>query len=236
MAWLARSLADSLRLDGGGGDDDAEADDEEGDEEEEEEEAAENDVAPACPTAGPNHRLSPRDREPIAGEAGIAPPEGATPRGVKEDLTELKQTFTRQLWGVANFLAPPPSQPNTPPPPPADDEWSRLEPSDPSDRGGGGRRERSGDAVPGSRGDVAEMAPKLDAIESGSEIGEGDEDSGEEERAYGDAVGVTDEVLAFARNISMHPETWLDFPLDSEDDLDGTSILNFSNRLRVFDQ
>ena len=35
-------------------------------------------------------------------------------------------------------------------------------------------------------------------------------------------VGVTDEVLTFARNISMHPETWLDFPLfTEEDDEDG---------------
>ncbi|KAH7438606.1 hypothetical protein KP509_04G022600 [Ceratopteris richardii] len=35
-----------------------------------------------------------------------------------------------------------------------------------------------------------------------------------------EAVGVTEEVLTFARNISMHPETWLDFPLFTEDDED----------------
>ncbi|CAH8355964.1 unnamed protein product [Eruca vesicaria subsp. sativa] len=35
-----------------------------------------------------------------------------------------------------------------------------------------------------------------------------------------DDVAVNDEVLAFARNIAMHPETWLDFPLDPEEDLD----------------
>ncbi|KAM5565908.1 hypothetical protein ABKV19_019757 [Rosa sericea] len=44
---------------------------------------------------------------------------------------------------------------------------------------------------------------------------EGEEEEEEEECA----VGVTDEVLAFARNIAMHPETWLDFPLDEEEDL-----------------
>ncbi|KAM1788116.1 hypothetical protein ACFX11_038443 [Malus domestica] len=33
------------------------------------------------------------------------------------------------------------------------------------------------------------------------------------------AVGITEEVLAFARNIAMHLETWLDFPLDEEEDL-----------------
>ena len=40
-----------------------------------------------------------------------------------------------------------------------------------------------------------------------------------EERGFG-CVGITDEVLAFARNIGMHPKTWLDFPIDEEEDLD----------------
>ncbi|KAL0924949.1 hypothetical protein M5K25_005810 [Dendrobium thyrsiflorum] len=35
---------------------------------------------------------------------------------------------------------------------------------------------------------------------------------------FSDVIGVTDEVLAFARNIACHPETWLDFPLLSDDD------------------
>lgn len=35
------------------------------------------------------------------------------------------------------------------------------------------------------------------------------------------AVGVTEEVVAFVRDITMHPETWLDFPLpETEDDED----------------
>ncbi|KAL0914561.1 hypothetical protein M5K25_014918 [Dendrobium thyrsiflorum] len=29
-------------------------------------------------------------------------------RGVKEDISELTKTITRQFWGVASFLAPPP--------------------------------------------------------------------------------------------------------------------------------
>ena len=33
-------------------------------------------------------------------------------------------------------------------------------------------------------------------------------------------VRITDEDLAFARNIGMHPKTWLDFPIDEEEDLD----------------
>lgn len=32
-------------------------------------------------------------------------------KGVKEDLSELTRTFSRQLWGVASFLAPPPPPP-----------------------------------------------------------------------------------------------------------------------------
>ena len=40
-----------------------------------------------------------------------------------------------------------------------------------------------------------------------------------EERGFG-GIGITDEVRAFTRNIGMHPETWLDFPIDEEEDLD----------------
>ena len=37
------------------------------------------------------------------------------------------------------------------------------------------------------------------------------------------AVALTDEVVAFADNIAMHPETWLDFPLLQDEDDDGKS-------------
>lgn len=35
------------------------------------------------------------------------------------------------------------------------------------------------------------------------------------------AVGLTNEVVAFANSIAVHPETWLDFPLPEEEDDDG---------------
>ncbi|GAA0161201.1 hypothetical protein LIER_17568 [Lithospermum erythrorhizon] len=35
---------------------------------------------------------------------------------------------------------------------------------------------------------------------------------------YDDAVGVTDEALAFAHNIAHHPETWLDFPIEEDEE------------------
>ena len=47
-----------------------------------------------------------------------------------------------------------------------------------------------------------------------------------EERGFG-GPKITDEVLAFARNIGMHPETWLDFPIDEEEDLDGICVFFF---------
>ena len=47
-----------------------------------------------------------------------------------------------------------------------------------------------------------------------------------EEHGFG-GVGITDEVLAFARNIGMHPETWLDFSIDEEEDLDHMCVFFF---------
>ena len=46
-----------------------------------------------------------------------------------------------------------------------------------------------------------------------------------DEELIGSAVGVTAEVVAFARDIAMHPETWIDFPIPDHDDFDG----NFSS-------
>uniref|UniRef100_A0A7N2RBE5 Uncharacterized protein n=1 Tax=Quercus lobata TaxID=97700 RepID=A0A7N2RBE5_QUELO len=46
-----------------------------------------------------------------------------------------------------------------------------------------------------------------------------------EESGFGGA-GITDEVMAFARNIGMHPETWLDFPINEEEDLDELAMDN----------
>ena len=40
-----------------------------------------------------------------------------------------------------------------------------------------------------------------------------------EECGFG-GIRITDKVLAFARNIEMHPKMWLDFPIDEEEDLD----------------
>lgn len=41
------------------------------------------------------------------------------------------------------------------------------------------------------------------------------------------AVGVTEEVVAFVRDITMHPETWLDFPLPETEDDEGAFTFIF---------
>ncbi|CAN6286953.1 unnamed protein product [Urochloa humidicola] len=99
MSWLARSLATSLNLpDDSGADDDPDAD-----------------------TPSPSARIppSPPPLPPHPLHSGAA-------EGVKEDLTELSKTLTRQFWGVANFLAPPPGETSPSPSP----ESARGQPGD----------------------------------------------------------------------------------------------------------
>ncbi|XP_041018556.1 uncharacterized protein LOC121260673 [Juglans microcarpa x Juglans regia] len=213
MSWFARSLANSLRLDDDKDDDDNEH----------------NDVVSECahdpdPPPSSSTKLAParhqqqQQYEPEDNDSQVAE---AQSRGVKDDLSELKQTLTRQIWGMASFLAPPPSQPSTLSP-----HYRHSEPSDQSKSGD--REDPSDDAASWIRSDIGEdegtfrsgvtdiSKMALNFLPLGSERYEGLL----EERGLGESVGITDEVLAFARNIAMHPETWLDFPLDEEEDLD----------------
>ncbi|KAJ6321037.1 hypothetical protein OIU78_016269 [Salix suchowensis] len=209
MSWLARSIATSLRIDG-------------------EDDHPENDVA----------SITPNNSSPVKGneeekrrENGInnevqlkeleLEDEEEERRGVKEDLTELKQTLTRQLWGVASFLAPPP-----------DHSVSNLDQSQPSDRSASycDEREPSDSGIGHDFAEIGGRGENLEELETGEFGGEdGDDDDWELEGA----VGITDEVLAFARNIARHPETWLDFPLDEEEDLDDFDLSD-TQREHVF--
>ncbi|KAK8623430.1 hypothetical protein V6N13_118315 [Hibiscus sabdariffa] len=220
MSWLARSLASSLRLDDDDDDNVSASSSDEG---------IENDVvAHGSQSSSPTrHKIQSEDTN--AEQQSLSPEQVAElqSRGVKEDLTELKQTLTRQLWGVASFLAPPP-------PPPTQfngRSFSDLNQSEPSDRSVFGDDEDPSEsvAVAGARDDFAEIGVKLSKMASeyfpfGSGENEEENDMGNENEKEEDqelnAVGITDEVLAFARNIAHHPETWLDFPLDPDDDLD----------------
>ncbi|XP_047975949.1 uncharacterized protein LOC125218342 [Salvia hispanica] len=209
MSWLARSIADSLRLDDG----------------EEDATAAVEDVNKPVPDSvlrptendavlredQPRHStFSIEDRPPDSD--GGASDNHDDRRGLKEDLSEFRESLTRQFWGVATFLAPPPPPPPLPPPPfvnrssvrsesdPAgtvnadDEEEQKEELSEYDERGSGGL------------GESAEFSPSKD----------------DDAFHFEDAVGITEEVLAFARNIAHHPETWLDFPIEEEefDDFD----------------
>lgn len=236
MSWLARSLANSLRFD-----DDDDGGDGDGDDYDDED----NDVEPNRPrdppTASPetreyHHRQQQQPHQPQYDE--VESDNEALARGVKEDLDEFKQTLTRQFWGMASFLAPPPTNSYRSS---TSEHHSRSDPveftgnqSEPSDQCASEHSEeaeapddaaiyrtrrqeiegRFRDEVP----EISGMDPNVNLL--GSESVD-NEESEMEQCDLKSAVGITEEVLAFARNIAMHPETWLDFPIDEEEDTDG---------------
>ncbi|KAA8522581.1 hypothetical protein F0562_013058 [Nyssa sinensis] len=193
MSWLARSIANSLKLD----DDD--------------EDNVDN---------NPNNTKANDEQHHLSDPSSPSTPE----RGVRDDLSELTKTLTRQFWGVASFLAPPPASESSSP---ADFSYSNPhQPSDPevSDSVG----------IAGISNDFAEIGGKVRngfsklsnniAVSEITKIASNFLQLGSEQEDYdsvGGAVGVTEEVVAFVRDIAMHPETWLDFPLsDDEDDFE----------------
>lgn len=246
MSWFARSLASSLRAT------DEEHDDEEDREEEE-------------------------DEEEESRRHG---------RGMKEDLSELTKSFTKQLWGVASFLAPPPatsihdadpslrysptSVSNPDPYPSFEGNSQQVDSLNRIENSSSGSPTENAQGLTGIRSDLAEIGGSVktglsrfssnkavhgisklastfltfkeesegeefreaesgdfeeEEENSGALEEEGDSRAFEEEESFKSAVGITDEVLTFARNISMHPETWLDFPLfDDEDDTDDFNL------------
>lgn len=216
MSWFARSIANSLKLD----------DDEDND----------TDNKPnANATASNSPPQSNPEADSSLNHSSASASSSPTARGVKEDLSELTKTLTRQFWGVATFLAPPPE--STPPhsprisdsiPPKPSDQSEPEEPSDP--------KSSDEDVIAGIRSDFAEIGGRfksgISKLSSNVTVSEFTKiasnllqfGSEEEDLKARSAVGVTDEVLAFARNISMHPETWLDFPLPDDDDSDGMHI------------
>ncbi|KAK6939738.1 BSD domain [Dillenia turbinata] len=227
MSWLARSFANNLLIDeppdAGDHQNPDQADDDE------------SDVAPSSslsPTTTTNHISSSRSNAQIEnGRSTLEEDLDQGRAGVKEDLSELTQTLTRQLWDVANFLPPPPSQPTSPSldNPSVSDFPAKESESSPiagirSDFAEIGGRFRTGMSA------VSEMASNLLSIEELEERNESEAEDEEEEEFEAEveeeeyyleiAAGVTEEVLAFASNIAMHPETWLDFPLVDEDYMD----------------
>ncbi|MBA0722322.1 hypothetical protein Golax_003007, partial [Gossypium laxum] len=211
MSWLARSLANSLLLN------------EEDDNESASSVDEENDVATRQSQSfslPPGQSLELEETQSLQ-QHSLSPQQIAEhqSRGVKEDLTELKQTLTRQLWGVASFLAPP--SPRTQSDCRLDDvsfsNLNRVEPSgsvafEGAEIGGRLLKMAAAEDFPFGSGENEE--------ENGRENENEDEEVEVEVDQVFNAVGLTAEVLTFARNIAHHPETWLDFPLDPDEDLD----------------
>lgn len=196
MSWLARSIANSLKLD---------------DDYEEGHSPISNTTN--APSQDRNQNQSTAD----------------TPRGVKEDLTELTKSFSRQLWGVASFLAPPP-QPEEHQTQIRDQRQQSDESEQQPQISDRHDPELSDEAlIEGIKSDFAEIGgkfktgiSKLSNNISVSEITKMASNflqfGSETDPIH--AVGVSEEVLLFARNISMHPETWIDFPVPDYDDFD----------------
>ncbi|KAL5220351.1 hypothetical protein ABZP36_025064 [Zizania latifolia] len=187
MSWIARSIAATLSSARSGDDDDHE--DSPGDE---------------SPKLGSRSAKASDDRED---EQPDTPSRG----GVKGDLSELTESLTSRLWGVASFLAPPPA------------------PAEATEKAAGAEREVEEGAqsprIAGIRNDLAEiegrvrsgisMLSNANAVAEISRIASSflPFGSGEQEEDEDEAVGVTEELVEFVRHISTHPGTWLDFPL-----------------------
>nr|KJB43951.1 hypothetical protein B456_007G225700 [Gossypium raimondii] len=203
MSWLSRSIVNSLKLD--------------------EDDDDRTDAAPN-PKAEPD--LDPDQSSPSQSYPSSDP---NTPRGVKEDISELTKTLTRQFWGVASFLAPPPLGSSNQQLDHTEDEQSLRPPSD-------GWDEASDEAlISGIRSDLSEIGGKfkteISKLSKNIAVSEftkmasnflqlGSDEENLEKYESGNVVGVTEDVVAFARDIAMHPRTWLDFPVPDNDDFD----------------
>ncbi|XP_049405363.1 uncharacterized protein LOC125868831 [Solanum stenotomum] len=198
MSWLARSIANSLNLD-----DDT------------------NDVVP--PPNRDHSTDNPKSENHQQTEDSSSPTSPS--RGVKEDLSELTKTLTSQFWGVASFLAPPPQSDSYKP-----IDNSKLDPDEEeSDPAAGivglqtdfaeiSGKFRSGISLLSSNMAVSEITKMASNL---LQLGPEEEEEGKGFDLDKGVVGVTEEVVAFVRDIAMHPETWLDFPLpENEDDED----------------
>ncbi|XP_010503647.1 PREDICTED: uncharacterized protein LOC104780804 [Camelina sativa] len=198
MAWFARSIANSLKMD------------------EDEDDENETTKAKSIEDSGSD--------QPSSSPSLL---QTQSPRGVKEDISELTKTFRSQLWGVASFLAPPPPSSSSSSSDTADHVEETRKSSD--------LAEGDEDLIAGIRNDFVEIGgrfrtgisklsgnlPVSEFTKMASnflQLGSEGTDSKDRDVAVGDAIGVTEEVVVFARDLAMHPETWLDFPFPDEDD------------------
>ncbi|CAM8946879.1 unnamed protein product [Rhodiola kirilowii] len=128
-------------------------------------------------------------------------PSSPQERSVKEDLSEIKNSLARKLRGVATFLAPPPQ--------------ANSKPFDESESEKAGLKK-----IDGIRSDFAEIGGKVKAgISKLLQIRPDDNDEGKSgEYDAMSVVGVTEELLAFVKDLVGHPRTWVRFPLPEDFD------------------
>ncbi|KZV42448.1 hypothetical protein F511_40099 [Dorcoceras hygrometricum] len=203
MSWLARSLANTLNLEDGDG--------------HSHEGSPEDRLRDGAGSPGEDQRSADSDDHRSHDGGRNGEDDDHQGRGVREDLSELKDTLTRQFWGVASFLAPPPPPP---PPPPRPLQKSVLVRSE--------SKSYWAETDDDYEEEEEEKLVEYDQRRCG-QFGEFSNLSRSENFNYAmnaidDAIGITEEVLAFARNIAHHPETWLDFPLSEEEEFDDFDI------------
>ncbi|XP_021276360.1 uncharacterized protein LOC110410808 isoform X2 [Herrania umbratica] len=150
--------------------------------------------------------------------------------GVKEDLSVLGETIGRQLRGVAAFLAPPPSSPPsvTAAEREQQDQEKEEEQEQPSDKLVGIRNDlaeiggsfKSGLSLLSSNKAVTEIsrfASGFLQLPSQDDHGQNDDDDDDDDDDDG-VPGITEDVVAFVKEISNRPEFWTDFPLSLHND------------------
>ncbi|KAF8400603.1 hypothetical protein HHK36_013902 [Tetracentron sinense] len=142
--------------------------------------------------------------------------------GVKEDLSELRKTIGRQLWGVASFLAPPPvtdSDALNPPVTPSDSSSQTFLGirNDFAEIGGTFKSGLSLLSTNKAVNGISRLASKILQFQKEDD---GDEFLGEDFGGEGSVIGVTKEVLRFVQEMSLRPECWVDFPLSLDNDFD----------------
>ncbi|GAB4832799.1 hypothetical protein Ancab_006816 [Ancistrocladus abbreviatus] len=139
------------------------------------------------------------------------------PGGVRDDLSVIGETIGRQLRGVAAFLAPPPSQRSQSPADDDDDDddspsrtFAGIR-SDIAEIGGSFKSSLSLLSTNRAVSELSRFASNFLQLNDDSESNDGDE----EESVAG--VGITDVIVEFAKEISLQPECWTDFPISLDD-------------------
>lgn len=143
--------------------------------------------------------------------------------GVKKDLSVLSQTFSRRLRGVSDFLAPPPTPSS---------QLSHQAPK--AAIFCGGPRSPSSRAITGIKNDLSEIGGTFKSLLSSSskvaaagiskfaryflQFPDGGCDEEDDYRELEDVPGIDEKVVGFAREVSLRPELWSDFPLSLPSD------------------